>query len=89
MECDQYEGWKVITIWIVDFWNGGGAIESVLETPNLVKLQLITSTKNVPIFIIFLWTVHKAAIDSHWGGIIIITVGVWPLIRVKDVEQTP
>ena len=50
---------------MLNFWTGGGAMELVLETPNLVHLLLMTISTSVPNFIIFLLTVHRAAIDSH------------------------
>jgi len=49
----------------VEFLNCGGAIELVLETQKLLQLLFITITTSVPNFIIFLCTVHRAAIDFH------------------------
>jgi len=40
-------------------------IELVLESQKLVQLLFIRITTSVPNFIIFLLTVHRAAIDSH------------------------
>lgn len=60
----------VITSWKVKLWTGGGVKELVLETPNLVRLLFRTTPISVPNFIILEGTVHKAAFDSHWGGII-------------------
>ncbi len=39
--------------------------------PELIKLPLRTIPLSVPNFIILIPTVHKAAIDNIWGGIII------------------
>ncbi len=44
----------------------------VLETPKLVRSLFMAITISVPNFIIFLCSVHRAAIDSHWTNIIII-----------------
>ncbi len=59
------KGSKVITISMLNFWTAGGAIELVLEDQKLVQLLFISITTSVPNFIIFLLTVHRAAIDSH------------------------
>ena len=38
----------------------------VLETQKLLHLLFMAITTSVPNFIIFLCTVHRAAIDFHW-----------------------
>ena len=59
-------GSKVITISMLNFLTAGGAIELVLETKKLLHLLFMAITTSVPNFIIFLCTVHRAAIDFHW-----------------------
>ncbi len=68
----RIKGSWVITISMLNFWTGGGAIELVLETPKLVRSLFIAISTSVPNFIIFPCSLHRAAIDSHWTNIIII-----------------
>ncbi len=70
----RIKGSWVITISMLNFWTGGGAIELVLETPKLVRSLFIAISTSVPNFIIFPCSLHRAAIDSHWTNIIIIII---------------
>ena len=62
----RISGSRVINVWMLNFWTGGGAIEFGLETPKLVRSLIMTSSTSVPNFIIFPCSLHRAAIDSHW-----------------------
>ncbi len=59
-------GSGAITISMLSFETGGGAIELVLEPPKLVRSVFMEISTSVPKFIIFVCSVHRAAIDSHW-----------------------
>ncbi len=54
-----------ITTSMLNFWTGGGAIELVLETPKLVRSLLMAISTSVPIFIIFLFSLHRVATEPH------------------------
>ncbi len=65
----------------------------VLETPKLVRSLVMEITTSVPNFIIFLCSLHRAAIDSHWTRRIIIkhtipigatALWAWPLIKLTS-----
>ncbi len=62
----RIRGSGVITISMLNFWTGGGAIEFVLETPTLVTSLFRAITTSVPNVLIFLCSLHRVAIDSHW-----------------------
>lgn len=69
----MFQEWSSLLFTVVDlpFMSSllRNTIGLVLEIPKLLRLLFITITTIVPIFIIFLFTVHRAAIDSHWGGL--------------------
>ncbi len=56
---------RVITTSMLNFWTGGGAIELVLETPKLVRSLFMTISTSLPIFIIFLFSLHRVATEPH------------------------
>ncbi len=64
----------------------------VLETQNLAQLLFMTISRSVPNFIIFLCTVHRAAIDFHWRKkeqIVILTITIANIAASSNAGAKP